>query len=116
MGEEEAIVNPKIRYPSGLQCYFYTIFITQKKYRFDNTSKKMGIKEDTLRAYAQGELPITVTRFLDFMRVTGDIEYLIFLARELGYVVVPQLKDEKIARALTELLKTLGAIYNGGKE
>jgi len=115
MSEAISGVNPKIRYASGLQCYFYTMFITQKKYRFDEVSKKMGIAEDTLRAYASGELPISVSRFLDFMKATDDLDYLKFMADEMGCRLRPKL-DDRYEILIDSIINGVKAISGDGSK
>ena len=76
--------NGNIGFPSLL----YVNFCIKKKYRVDETAKKMQIATDTLYRYVRGENTMPPDRIIDLIKATGDIEYLEFFSEPCGFIPI----------------------------
>lgn len=83
------------------------MFITMKKWRTDDIAKKMGISSDTLYRYIRGDKNFPFDRFLDFLKATGDLDYLKFIANEVGCTLIQKIKSERFAKDLAEIGRLL---------
>ena len=98
MGEEQESVSLKIDRVSWFQCHLYEVFIIQKKWRVDEMSKKMGISADLLYRYIRGERKFPLDIFPAYLKATGDLDALKYLVSEVGYCLIPKVKEREAAQ------------------
>jgi len=83
-------------------------------------SKKMKISSDLLYRYIRGDKRFPFDRFLDFLKATEDLEYMKFIATEMGCILIPKIKNKKFIDGLTEITLALSGIadgdYKGGEK
>ena len=99
------------------QSMMYVSFIIKKKYRVDETAKKMEISKDSLYRYIRGETIIPPDRIAALIRATEDIEYLEFFCEAVDYVPIPKIKGKHTTEMMAQMVKLMqSAIESSGKE
>lgn len=99
------------------QSMMYVSFIIKKKYRVDETAKKMEISKDSLYRYIRGETIIPPDRIAALIRATNDIEYLEFFCEAMNYIPIPKIKGKYTTEMMAQMVKLMqSAIESSGKE
>ena len=95
---------------TGFQSLLYYVFIFEKKYRVDETAKKLGIHVQTLYDYIEGVRYFPPDLIPDLYFATKDYRFLEFFLKPCGLVAVPV---KQIAESKKDILNIL---VSGAKE
>lgn len=91
----------------GFQSLMYVNFIVKKKYRVDETAKKMNIHKDTLYRYIRGENPFPIDLIPSLVKATEDIEYIEFFTESCGLSLIPKIKDKGTAKMFSQMARLI---------
>ena len=92
---------------NGFQSLLYVNFIVRKKYRVDETAKKMGIHKDTLYRWIRGDNPFSVDYLGDLVKATGDLDFLEYFCEPCGYSLIPKIKDKGTAKMFSQMARII---------
>lgn len=110
--------NRKDYVESGFRSLLISKFYAEGKYKVDNIAQKMGVHKDTLYKWIAGKdsngqkRHFPIDRIPDLVNATNDIEFLDYLCRRCGMMVIPEIKDKATLKMFTHMARIMQLIAN----
>jgi len=103
----------------GFRSLLIQKFYGERKYTVDGIAEKMGLHKDTLYKWIAGRdsdgkkrhFPIDMIPTL--VNATGDSDFLKYLCRPCGMMVLPEIKDKTTLKMFTHMAEIMGVLANG---
>lgn len=114
--------NRKDCIDSGFRSLLIANFYAKRKYKVDDIAQKMGIHKDTLYKWIAGRdsngeaRHFPIDRIPDLVNATNDIEYLEYLCRPCGMMIIPEITDRTTLKMFTHMVGVLQSVTNGKKD